>query len=216
MHTQKKFGSSTSVIEPPLLTEVQLNSYDWFVKTGLKELFEEISPVFDYTGKELALSFLDYYFDEPKYDERIAKTKGLNFEAPLRVKLRLENKRTGEIKEQEVFLGDFPIMTKRGTFVVNGVERVVVSQLIRSAGVFFTESYARGRRVFGAKIIPNRGAWLEFETDYDGAMYVRIDKKRRLPVTSLLRVFGLVDEEKIKKEFSDIDTSKEKIGRAHV
>jgi len=203
MINQKNFASvNLKPIAPPPLIEVQSDSFNWFLKTGFRELFDEISPILDYSGKELALWFTDYYFDEPKYDEKIAKLKGLTYEASLRTRLRLENKLTGEIKEQDVFLGDFPMMTKRGTFIVNGVERVVVSQIIRSAGVLFTENIHRGKKSFGAKIIPNRGAWIEFESDSEGVIYVRIDRKRRVPVTSLLRIFGLSDNEKIKKEFS--------------
>ncbi len=204
---QKIFSSyKLKQFSPPNLIEVQLNSHDWFVKNGLRELFDEISPITDYTGSELALSFGDYYFDEAKYSEKKAKDDGLSYEAALRVRAKLENKKTGEIKEQEVYLGDFPLMTKRGTFIVNGVERVVVSQLIRSSGVFFTQSIERGKRLSGAKIIPNRGTWLEFETDADGVINVRIDRKRKIPATALLRVFKLTDDDKILKTFSKIDT----------
>ena len=177
-------------VELPNFVAMQLDSYDWFLKNGLKELFEEMSPVTDYTGKELELYFHDYYFDEPKFDELKAKHNGLSFEAPLRVRVELINKRTKKAKEQETYLGDFPIMTERGTFIVNGVERVVVSQLIRSAGVFFSATLWRNRKLFGAKIIPNRGAWLEFETDPDGVISVKIDRKRKTPVTALLRAFA--------------------------
>ena len=177
-------------VELPNFVAMQLDSYDWFLKTGLKELFDEMSPVTDYTGKELELYFHDYYFDEPKFDELKAKHNGLSFEAPLRVRVELINKRTKKAKEQETYLGDFPIMTERGTFIVNGVERVVVSQLIRSAGVFFSATLWRNRKLFGAKIIPNRGAWLEFETDPDGVISVKIDRKRKTPVTALLRAFS--------------------------
>ncbi|KKS26574.1 MAG: DNA-directed RNA polymerase subunit beta [Candidatus Yanofskybacteria bacterium GW2011_GWC2_41_9] len=177
-------------VELPNFVAMQLDSYDWFLKNGLKELFEEMSPVTDYTGKELELYFHDYYFDEPKFDELKAKHNGLSFEAPLRVRVELINKRTKKAKEQETYLGDFPIMTERGTFIVNGVERVVVSQLIRSAGVFFSATLWRNRKLFGAKIIPNRGAWLEFETDPDGVISVKIDRKRKTPVTALLRAFS--------------------------
>ncbi|MBI2588063.1 DNA-directed RNA polymerase subunit beta, partial [Candidatus Azambacteria bacterium] len=194
------------LVELPNLIEVQLSSWRWFVEEGLRELFDEISPIRDYTGKDLELSFDSYYFDEPKFDEARAKEFGLSFEAPLRVKARLVNKRTEEIKEQELFLGDFPMMTNRGTFVVNGVERVVVSQLIRSSGVFFTMEYYKGRKFFGAKVIPNRGAWLEFETDPDGVIAVKIDRKRKIPVTAVLRAFGIESDEEIKKRFEDIDT----------
>ncbi len=196
-----------SIISPPNLIEIQLNSYEWFLKKGLKELFEEISPIKDYSDKELALYFLDYYFDEPKHDEKWAKEHSASYEAPLRVKLRLENKKTKEVKEQEIYLGDFPIMTERGTFIVNGVERVIVSQIIRSSGVVFTSEFQKGKKLFGAKIIPNRGTWMEFETDIDGAIYVRIDRKRKVPVTSLLRVFGYESDEEIKKAFADVDTN---------
>ncbi len=174
----------------PNLVAMQLDSYKWFMKTGLKELFEEMSPISDYTGKELDLYFHDYYFDEPKFDELKAKQNGLSYEAPLRVRLELVNKKTKKSKEQEIYLGDFPLMTDWGTFIVNGVERVVVSQLIRSPGVFFSAVPYRGRKLFGAKVIPNRGAWLEFETDPDGVISVKIDRKRKTPVTSLLRVFA--------------------------
>ncbi|MBI2635249.1 MAG: DNA-directed RNA polymerase subunit beta [Parcubacteria group bacterium] len=177
-------------IDLPNLVATQLDSYQWFLKIGLKELFDEMSPVSDYTSKELDLYFKEYYFDEPKFDELKAKENGLSYEAPLRVKLELVNRRTKKAKEQEIYLGDFPIMTERGTFIVNGVERVVVSQLIRSPGVFFTAAVWRGRKLFGAKIIPNRGAWLEFETDPDGIISVKIDRKRKTPVTALLRAFG--------------------------
>jgi len=184
---------------------IQLNSFDWFVKEGLKELFYEISPIKDSSNGELELSFLDYKFDEPKYTEEQVIEKGLNFEAPLRVKVKLVNKLTKSTKEQEVYLGDFPIMTKRGTFIINGIERVVVSQIVRSPGVYFTNNIWRGRKLFGAKIIPNRGAWLEFETEPDGFLGVKIDRKRKIPVTALLRVFGLSTNEEIQKQFSDID-----------
>ena len=177
-------------VDMPNFVAMQLDSYRWFLKDGLKELFDEMSPVSDYTGKELDLYFHDYYFDEPKFDELKAKQNGLSYEAPLRLRLELVNKRTKKSKEQEIYLGDFPLMTDRGTFIVNGVERVVVSQLIRSPGVFFTALLYRNRKLFGAKVIPNRGAWLEFETDPDGVISVKIDRKRKTPVTALLRVFG--------------------------
>jgi len=151
------------------------------------------------------LEFIDYWLDEPKVSEARAKSDSLTYEAPLRVRARLRNKKTGEIKEQEIYFGEFPKMTPRGTFIVNGVERVVVSQLIRSAGVYFTAVSFRGRKLFGAKIIPNRGAWLEFETDPAGVISVKIDRRRKVPVTSILRVFGLSSEEELKKAVSDVD-----------
>ncbi len=199
-----KFFSSAKEHPSPLpyLVEVQLNSYQWFLEKGMRELFDEISPVKDYSGKDLLLHFVSYYFDEPKHSEKKAKDHGISYEAPLRAKLRLENKKTGEIKEQEIYLGDFPVMTKRGTFIVNGVERVIVSQIIRSPGVFFTSDYQKGRKLFGAKIIPNRGAWIEFETDADNALFARIDRKRKIPVTALLKVFGYASNDEIRKLFS--------------
>ncbi|TSC53907.1 MAG: DNA-directed RNA polymerase subunit beta [Parcubacteria group bacterium LiPW_39] len=196
---EKFFGKHPNIISLPNLIEVQLNSYKWFRQTGLKELFEEVSPIRDWSGKELELYFTDYYFDEPKYNETEAKRQNVSYEAPLRAKLRLVNKKTGEVKEQEIYLGEFPLMTERGTFIVNGVERVVVSQLIRSSGVFFTADNVRGRKLFGAKIIPNRGAWLEFETDMDNAIFVKIDRKRKVPVTALLRAFGLSSDDDIRR-----------------
>ena len=150
------------VVSPPNLIEAQINSYQLFWERDLKDLFEEFSPIFDYTGQDLALTFGDYYLDESKVDEKKAKENGLSYEAPLRCKVRLQNKKTKEIKEQEVYLGDFPLMTDRGTFIVNGVERVIVSQLIRSSGVYFSAGMLRGKKLFSAKLIPSRGAWLEF------------------------------------------------------
>ncbi|MBI5147610.1 MAG: DNA-directed RNA polymerase subunit beta [Parcubacteria group bacterium] len=192
-------------IEQPNLVEIQTDSYDWFLQKGVKELFEEISPIKDYAGKNLELHFLDYYFDKPKYDEEYSKHKNITYEAALRANLRFDNKDAGDSKTQEVYLGDFPVMTPRGTFIINGVERVVVSQIIRSAGVYFTASVWKGRKLFGAKVIPNRGAWLEFETDPDGFIGVKIDRKRKAPVTDLLRVFGLKTNEEILKTFAGID-----------
>jgi len=194
-----------SFIKQQFLAEIQTTSWDWFVKKGLKELFDEISPIRDYSGKDLELYFLDYYFDEPKYDEETARFKSLFYEAPLRAKVKLVNHRNKSTKEQEVYLGDFPIMTNRGTFIINGIERVVVSQLIRSAGIFFAADAFKARKLFGAKIIPNRGAWLEFGTDPDGTVNVKIDRHRKTPVTNLLRIFGLEKNEEIIKTFSDVD-----------
>ena len=202
---RKTFTKVTDAMPLPDLIEVQKLSYDWLFQEGLRELFEEVSPVKDFIGRDLELYFLDYYLDEPKFDEKTAKAKNLNFEAPLRVKARLINKRTAETKEQEIYLGDFPLMTDRGTFIVNGIERVVVSQLVRSAGVFFTSELARGRKYFGAKIIPNRGAWLELETDSSNVIWVKIDRKRKVAVTSLMRAFGYSADEEILSLFADVD-----------
>ena len=159
---------------------------------------KDVSPTEDWTGKELELRFLDYKLDEPKYKERIAIEKNITHEAPLKVKVSLRNKRTDQYKEQELFLSDFPLMTPRGTFIINGVERVVISQLIRSPGVFFSMSRSsRTKRFFGAKLIPSRGAWLEFETEYNGVISCRIDRKEKFP-QQLCLGFGITKDEEIK------------------
>ena len=198
---------SQDQFEAPNLVQVQLDSYKWFLETGLKELLKDISPISDWTGKELEIGFLDFKLDEPKYGERAAIEKNITYEAPLKVKVVLKNKRTGQEKEQELFLADFPLMTPRGTFIINGVERVVISQLIRSPGVIFSFSRtSRFKRFFSAKLIPSRGAWLEFESEYNGVISVRIDRKRKIAATALLRAFGITKDEEIKKLFADVDT----------
>jgi DNA-directed RNA polymerase subunit beta len=208
--SKRKFFKKNLVVSMPNLIEAQTVSYQWFWDKGLKELLSEINPIKDFTGKDLELNLADYYLDEPKYDEIIAKNKNISFEAPLRIRAKLIIKKTGEVKEQEIYLGDFPIMTDRGTFIINGVERVVVGQLIRSPGVFFTMEYQKGKKLFGAKIIPNRGAWLEIDTDLEGVISVKIDRKRKVPATSLLRAFGFGSDEAILKEFSDVDNGEVK------
>ncbi|MFH1314790.1 MAG: DNA-directed RNA polymerase subunit beta, partial [Candidatus Uhrbacteria bacterium] len=202
---RRTFGAVEDALELPELIEVQRSSYDWFFRTGMKELFGEISPVKDFIGRDLELSFEDYYLDEPKFDEKTSQEKNVTFEAPLRVKAVLRNMRTKDVKEQEIYLGDLPIMTPRGTFIINGIERVIVSQLVRSAGAFFTADVYRGRRYYGAKIIPTRGAWLEFETDPKSVIWVKIDRKRKVAVTSLMRAFGYGSEEEILELFKDVD-----------
>ena len=202
---RKSFTDIRDAMELPDLIEVQKKSYGWLFSDGLRELFEEISPVKDFIGRDLELYFNDYYLDEPKFDETTAKVKNLTYEAPLRVRARLINKRTAETKEQEIYLGDFPLMTDRGTFIINGIERVIVSQLVRSAGVFFTAENVRGRKYFGTKIIPNRGAWLEMETDANGVIWVKIDRKRKVAITSLLRAFGYSTDEQLLDLFKDVD-----------
>lgn len=193
----------------PPLNKVIFDSFEWFLKTGIREVLDEYAPIKDYTGKDFELCFLDYWFDEPKISELKARRDGLTYEASFRVRVRLTNKRTGEVKEQEVYLGELPMLTPKGTFIMNGVERVVISQLIRSSGVYFTQSKLRTKKLFGAKVLPTRGSWLEFDTGTQGIISVRIDKKRRVPVTSLLRVFDLEENGRILKEFEDIDkTSK--------
>lgn len=203
---RKFFSTLHEVSELPNLIEAQLNSYKWFFEKGLKELLEEINPIKDFTGKNLEMYFGDYFLDKPKYDEKTARERNTTFEAPLYCSVKLVNKVTGKTKTQDVYFGDFPLMTPRATFVINGVERVVVSQLIKSAGVFFTSEPARGKNTYGAKIIPNRGAWLELDTDANNVIGVKIDRKRRIPITALLRVFGLSTDEEILAEFKDIDT----------
>ncbi len=190
----------------PNLIEVQLNSYRWFVEKGLKELLGEVGSIKDFTGKNLELTFGEYFFDKSKYDEFTSRERNTTFEAPLYVSAKLLNKVTGKTKTQDVYFGDFPLMTPRGTFIINGVERVVVNQLIKSPGVFFTAENIRNKNFYGAKIIPNRGAWLELDTDAAGVIGVKIDRKRRIPITALLRVFGLSSNEEILSAFADIDT----------
>ncbi len=207
--SKRRFFQDQLLVSLPNLIEIQSDSYEWFWEKGLKELFDEVNPITDFTEKDLELSLSDYYLDEPKYDPETAKAKNISYEAPLRAKATLVLKKTGEVKEQEIYLGEFPLMTERGAFIINGVERVVVSQLIRSPGVFFTMTFDKGKKLFGAKIIPNRGAWLEIETDLDGVISVKIDRKRKLPITVLLKAFGY-DEKAIRKEFADIDTAEKR------
>ncbi|MBU1126019.1 DNA-directed RNA polymerase subunit beta, partial [Patescibacteria group bacterium] len=202
---RRYFTPIRDAMDLPDLVSVQKDSYKWFLEEGIGELLSEISPVRDFIGRDLELSFTDYYLDEPKFDEVTSKEKNITFEAPLRVKTVLKNLRTNDVKEQEIFLGDLPVMTQRGTFIINGVERVVVSQLVRSAGAFFTAEIIRGRRYYGAKIIPNRGAWLEFETDAKNVIWVKIDRKRKVAVTALLRAFGYTTDEEILELFRDVD-----------
>ena len=205
--TVKDFTKSKVHLSLPYLLQVQKESWERFWKEDLKELFSEVSPIRDYTQKELELWFLDYEFDEPKYKTDLeAKQNDDSFEAALRIRIRLRNLKTNKENEEEVFLADFPLMTSRGTFVVNGVERVVISQLIRSPGAFFTAQNIHGQMFFGAKIIPNRGSWLEFETDPSGFIGVRIDRRRKVAATALLRAFGVSSDEAIKGLFKDTDT----------
>jgi DNA-directed RNA polymerase subunit beta len=203
---RKFFTSSHETALLPNLIEVQLISYKWFVEKGLKELLGEINPIRDFTGKNLEMFFGDYFFDKSKYDEFTSRERNTTYEAPLYVSAKLTNKQTGKVKTQDVYFGDFPLMTPRGTFIINGVERVVVNQLIKSPGVFFTAENLRGKNFYGAKIIPNRGAWLELDTDAAGVIGVKIDRKRRIPITALLRVFGLSSNEEILAAFADVDT----------
>lgn len=200
------FTKDDTALPIPNLIEHQRTSWQEFVETGLGEIFAELNPIDDYTGQKLALRFGKYEFHEPKTSEQHAKENNLTFDAPLHAMVELTNKVTGEVKEQEIYLGDYPWMTDRGTFIVNGTERVVVSQLIRSAGVFFTADRAATRNNYGAKLIPGRGAWLEFETAANGALYVKIDRRRKLPVTTLFRALGYNKTSEIKALFEDVDT----------
>ncbi len=193
---EKKFFSKykTPLVPFPNLLETQISSFDWLIESGLKEVFKEFSPISDYSGKKFDLEFVSFYIGEPKHDEHFARANKLSYEAPLKARVKLINKTmAGDAKEQEIFMADVPMMTGHGTFVINGVERVIVPQLARSFGVFFIENEVKGKTFFGAKIIPARGVWMEIEADADGILYVRIDKKRKFPITSLLRVFGMTD-----------------------
>ncbi|WP_395151444.1 DNA-directed RNA polymerase subunit beta [uncultured Allofournierella sp.] len=197
------FSRIDEVITMPNLIEVQKNSYRWFLDEGLKEVFRDIATIEDFTGN-LALEFVDYHLGEPKYSIKECKVRDTTYAAPLRVTARLLNKETGEVKEQEIFMGDFPLMTDAGTFINNGAERVIVSQLVRSPGVYFGSSYDKtGKKLFTATMNPNRGAWLEYETDSNDVFYVRIDKNRKLPVTVLLRALGMGSDAQIREFFGE-------------
>ena len=187
-NTRMSFAKINEVLEMPNLIEVQKDSYEWFLKQGLKEVFADVSAITDYTGN-LVLDFVDYRLDdEPKYSVAECKERDVTYAAPLRVTARLLNKESGEVKEQEIFMGDFPLMTDSGTFVINGAERVIVSQLVRSPGVYFNDSYDKtGKKLYASTINPNRGAWLEYETDSNDFFYVRIDKNRKIPITTFMR-----------------------------
>ena len=206
-NTRMTFSKINEVIDMPNLIEIQKDSYKWFVEEGLKEVFRDMSSITDYTGN-FVLSFIDYRLDEkPKYDVTECKARDTTYAAPLRVTARLLNNETGEIKESEVFMGDFPLMTESGTFVINGAERAVVSQLVRSPGVYYdvTSDIKTGKKLYSSTIIPNRGAWLEYETSMNDVVYVRIDKNRKIPVTVFLRSLGLATNEQISAVFgSDV------------
>jgi DNA-directed RNA polymerase subunit beta len=216
--TEKSYAKIPQIMEMPNLIKVQLDSYEWFKNEGLRELLDEISPIQDFTGSKMELRFGEYSFGEPKYDERECRDRDATFAAPLRVKVELIVKETGEVKEQELFMGDFPLMTPTGTFIINGAERVVVSQLVRSPGVYFTREKdpTTGRDLAFAKVIPNRGAWLEFETSNRDVISVKVDRKRKIPVTTLLRAIDSVEgtkdqelgtAERVLKWFEDVDTN---------
>jgi DNA-directed RNA polymerase subunit beta len=197
-HRQRRsFARISEVLELPNLIEIQTSSYQWFLDEGLREMFRDISPIEDFTGN-LSLEFIDYSLGDPKYSVEESKERDVTYSAPLRVKVRLVNKETGEVKDQDVFMGDFPLMTDTGTFVINGAERVIVSQLVRSPSVYFSGKVDKnGKKGFTATVIPNRGAWLEYETDAKDVVYVRIDRTRKLPVTVLLRALGFGSDQEI-------------------
>ena len=202
MRPQKYFSRfKESIVEVPNLVEAQTNSFKWLIETGLADLFKEFSPIRDYSEKKFELSFVGFDLAKPKFGEHYAKTNKLSYEAQLKVRIKLKNKILDSSKEQEIFLADFPLMTDHGTFIINGIERVVVPQLARSFGVFFTSDEVKGKTVFGAKVIPARGVWLEIETDNDGTLYARIDRKRKFMVSSLMRVLGAKTDEEILSYF---------------
>ena len=206
--TRMSFSKINEVVEMPNLIELQIDSYKWFLKEGLKEVFDDISPITDYTGN-LVLEFIDYKldYDNVKYSVEESKERDANYAAPLKVKVRLYNKETGEVKDQEVFMGDFPLMTDQGTFIINGAERVIVSQLVRSPGVYYSQTIDKsGKNLHSATVIPNRGAWIEYETDSNDIVYVRIDKTRKLPLTVFIRALGLGSDSEIVQFFGETES----------
>ncbi len=209
--TRKRYARIPEVLPIPNLIELQLDSFTWFVEKGLRELFDEISPIKDFTGKVMELQFLDYEFGAPKYTEQECRTKDLTFSKPLYVNVELLIKETGEIQRQRVYMGDYPWMTDQGTFVINGAERVVVSQLVRSPGVYYSEveDPTSGRMLYSAKVIPNRGAWLEFETNNKDQLWVKVDRKRKIAATTLLRAVGYEQNDEIAALFSAVDLDPE-------
>ena len=200
--TRMSFGKINEALEMPNLIEVQKNSYKWFLEEGLKEVFRDVAAITDYNGN-LVLNFVDYHLDEtPKYSVAECKERDVTYAAPLRVKATLWNKETGDVKENEVFMGDFPLMTESGTFVINGAERVIVSQLVRSPGVYYSfEKDKTGKDLFKTTVIPNRGAWLEYEMDSADVIYVRIDKNRKIPLTTFIRALGVGTDPEIEEMF---------------
>ena len=204
--TKKSFAKlKDSVLPLPNLVKMHTDSYQWLVTEGLSELFKEFSPISDYSQKKFTLEFSGFTLEETKHDEFSARAKNITLDAQLKVRLKLTNKEINQTKEQEVFFADFPVMTNRGTFIINGVERVVVPQLARSFGVQFNVNLIKGKKYFSSKIIPSRGIWIEIETEADGVIYARIDNKRKIPISSILRIFGLKSDAEIEKAFSGID-----------
>ena len=202
--TRKTFAKIGDFVEMPNLIKVQKDSYDWFVEKGLGEVLKDISPIVDYSGN-LVLEFFDYYMeDKTKYTVEEAKERDATYSTRLHVKVRLINRETGEIKEQEIYLGDFPLMTESGTFIINGAERVVVSQLVRSPGCYYAYEFDKvGKKVFTSTVMPIRGAWIEYETDGNDVFWARVDRTRKIPVTCLLRAIGLTTDEQIVSLFGE-------------
>ncbi len=203
-NVRMSFAKIDEALEMPNLIEVQKKSYEWFVNEGLREVLHDVSPITDYSGN-LSIEFVDFSIDpNPKYPVEECKERDVNYAAPLRVKVRLHNKNTGELLEREIFMGDFPLMTENGTFVINGAERVIVSQIVRSPGIYYTSDMDKsGKRIYAATVIPYRGAWLEYETDANDVFYVRIDKNRKIPVTVLIRALGIDTDTEIVNYFGD-------------
>jgi DNA-directed RNA polymerase subunit beta len=188
---RKSYARHEEILDMPNLLEIQKDSYRWFMREGLQEVFRDVASITDYAGN-LELTFIDFSMDErPKYSVEECKARDATYAAPIKVRVRLRNKETEEIKEQEIFMGDFPLMTKAGTFVINGAERVIISQIVRSPGIYYSRNLDKADNVtYATTVIPYRGAWLEYETDLSDVFYVRIDKNRKLPVTSLIRGVG--------------------------
>jgi DNA-directed RNA polymerase subunit beta len=213
MHITKKYFSRFK--EPltvmPNLVESQTNSFKWIIETGIEEVLKEFSPIEDYAKKKFELSFTSFELSRPKFDEHYAKNNKLSYEGQIKVKVKLKNKLLDSTKEQEMFLADFPLMTDHGTFIINGIERVIIPQLARSFGIFFTINELKGKNFFGAKVIPARGVWMEIESDSDGTIYARIDRKRKFPVTSLLRILGLKTNEEILATFKGDELTRKAI-----
>ena len=201
---RKSFAKHDKILAIPNMLKIQKDSYNWFLDEGLREVFRDVDTITDYTGN-LELSFLDYSMNEPpKYTVEECKERDATFAKPIKVRVRLHNKETDEIKEQEIFMGDFPLMTNGGTFVINGAERVIVSQIVRSPGMYYGDEVDKAdQHIYSATVIPYRGAWLEYETDLNNVFYVRIDKNRKIPITCLIRALGVSTDAQIKEVFGE-------------
>ena len=205
-NTRMSFSKTRETLELPNLIEVQTKSFQWFLDEGLMEVLRDVSPITDYSGN-LSLEFISYSIDsKPKYSVEECKERDVNYSAPLKVNVRLSNKLTGEVKQNDVFMGEFPLMTETGTFVINGAERVIVSQIVRSPGMYYSSDIDKnGKKIYTATIIPYRGAWLEYEIDANRVVYVRIDKNRKIPITVFIRALGVESREDIFGMFGEDD-----------